>query len=240
MEKNWNRSRFEPHSHTHYSNLRLLDCINRPKELVKRAIELNLNGIAITDHECISSHIELNQMQQEIQKDNPDFKIALGNEIYLVKDRESGQKYYHFILIAKNAMGHRALRELSSRAWLNSYFDRGMERCATTYDDLKEIVSKYPNSLIATTACLGGELSSEISALNMAEACFDIDGAKQHHERIVEFVLWCKELFGDDFYFEIAPGQSKDQVSVNKRMSAVAAAFGVKMVIGTDAHFLKK
>lgn len=233
-------SRFEVHSHTHYSNLRLLDCINRPKELVKRAIELNLNGIAITDHECISSHIELNQMQQEIQKDNPDFKIALGNEIYLVKDRESGQKYYHFILIAKNAMGHRALRELSSRAWLNSYFDRGMERCATTYDDLKEIVGKYPNSLIATTACLGGELSSEISALNMAEACFDIDGAKQHHERIVEFVLWCKELFGDDFYFEIAPGQSKDQVSVNKRMSAVATAFGVKMVIGTDAHFLKK
>ena len=69
-------------------------------------------------------------------------------------------------------MGHRALRELSSRAWLNSYFDRGMERCATTYDDLKEIVSKYPNSLIVTTACLGGELSSEISALNMAEASY--------------------------------------------------------------------
>ena len=233
-------SRFEVHSHTHYSNLRLLDCINRPKELVKRAIELNLCGIAITDHECISSHIELNQMQQDIQKDNPDFKIALGNEIYLVKDRESGQKYYHFILIAKNAMGHRALRELSSRAWLNSYFDRGMERCATTYDDLKEIVGKYPNSLIATTACLGGELSSEIMALNMAEACFDINGAKEHHEHIVDFVLFCKELFGSDFYFEVAPAKSKDQVSVNKRMVAVAAAFGVKMVIGTDAHYLKK
>lgn len=196
-------SRFEVHSHTHYSNLRLLDCINRPKELVKRAIELNLCGIAITDHECISSHIELNQMQQDILKDNPEFKLALGNEIYLVKDREPGQKYYHFILIAKNAMGHRALRELSSRAWLNSYFDRGMERCVTTYNDLEEIVSKYPNSLIATTACLGGELSTAVAALNMAEACFDVGTAKQEHDHIVDFLLWCQKLFGEDFYIEI-------------------------------------
>ena len=150
--------RFEVHAHTHYSNLRLLDCINRPKELVARAIDLGLAGIAITDHEAVSAHIELNQMQQDILKDNPEFKLALGNEIYLVKDREPGQKYYHFILIAKNEQGHRALRELSSRAWLQSYFDRGMERCVTTYSDLEEIVSKYPNSLIATTACLGGEL----------------------------------------------------------------------------------
>ena len=232
--------RFEPHAHTHYSNLRLLDCINRPKDLVNRAIELGLSGIAITDHECISSHIEMNQYAQEIREKYPDFKLALGNEIYLCKDRESGQKYYHFILIAKNEQGHRALRELSSRAWLNSYFDRGMERCVTTYSDLAEITQKYPNSLIATTACLGGELSSSITALNLAEACFDVSGAQAEHQHIVDFVLWCKEIFGDDFYFEIAPGQSKDQVSVNKRMSAVAAAFGVKMIIGTDAHFLKK
>ena len=52
--------RFECHSHTHYSNLRLLDCINRPKDLVKRAIALGLSGIAITDHETLASHIELN------------------------------------------------------------------------------------------------------------------------------------------------------------------------------------
>ena len=115
--------RFELHSHTHYSNIRLLDCINRPKDLIKRAMELGLKGISITDHEALCGHIELNQLQQEIQKENPTFKIALGNEIYLTETRDMGQKYYHFILIAKNANGHRALRELSSRAWLNSYFD---------------------------------------------------------------------------------------------------------------------
>ena len=233
-------SRFEVHAHTHYSNIRLLDCINRPKDLVKRAIDLGLSGIAITDHECISSHIELNQYQQELLKEHPDFKLALGNEIYLVPNRDMGQKYYHFILIAKNVEGHRAIRELSSRAWLNSYWDRGMERVTTTYADLEKIVSKYPNSLIATTACLGGELSSEIAALNMAEACFDMAGAKEHHQHIVDFVLWCKKLFGEDFYFEIAPGASKDQVSVNKRMFKISEAFQVPIVIGTDAHYLKK
>lgn len=98
------------------SNLRLLDSINRPKNLIDRAIKLGLSGIAITDHECISSHPEINFYQKEIQKTYPNFKIALGNEIYLTDTRELGQKYYHFILIAKNKTGHRALRELSSRA----------------------------------------------------------------------------------------------------------------------------
>ena len=118
--------RFEIHSHTHYSNLRLLDCINRPKDLINRAIELGLSGIAITDHESLSGHMEINLYSKEIREKHPEFKIALGNEIYLCENRESGQKYYHFILIAKNATGHRALRELSSRAWMNSYFDRGI------------------------------------------------------------------------------------------------------------------
>ena len=63
------KDRFEVHSHTHYSNLRLLDCINRPKDLVKRALELGLSGIAITDHETLASHIELNIYQKEVQKD---------------------------------------------------------------------------------------------------------------------------------------------------------------------------
>ena len=232
--------RFEVHSHTHYSNIRLLDSINRPKELVKRAIELGLSGIAITDHECLSGHIEMNIFSQELQKEHPDFKLALGNEIYLCGSRDMGQKYYHFILIAKNALGHRALRELSSRAWMNSYWDRGLERVVTLYSDIEEILQKYPNSLIATTACLGGELSTSVLKLNMAEATFNTAEAQAEHEHIVNFVLWCQEQFGDDFYIELAPGQSKDQIAANKRLMAIAAAFNAKMVIGTDAHYLKK
>jgi DNA polymerase-3 subunit alpha len=223
-----------------YSNIRLLDSINRPKDLVNRAIDLGLAGISITDHDCLSSHMELNIYAQEILKEHPDFKVALGNEIYLCPNRESGQKYYHFILIAKNKEGHRALRELSSRAWMNSYFDRGMERVVTTYEDLAEIVHKYPNTLIATSACLGGELSTQTLNLITAERVNDSQGAETAHNDIVNFVLWCKGLFNDDFYIECAPGCSKDQITVNKRLFSISQAFEVPMVIGTDAHYLKK
>ena len=232
--------RFEVHSHTEYSNLRLLDCINKPKKLIDRAIELGLSGIAITDHECISSHPEINIYAEEIQEKYPDFKIALGNEIYLTQNREMGQKYYHFILIAKNKIGHRALRELSSRAWMNSYWDRGLERVPTLYSDIEEIIKKYPNSLIATTACLGGELSVNTLKLITAEKTGDENGAIEAHNNIVNFMLWGKKQFGEDFYIECAPGCSRDQILVNQRLISIADAFNIKMVIGTDAHYLKK
>lgn len=232
--------RFEVHSHTHYSNLRLLDCINRPKDLINRAIELGLAGIAITDHEALCGHIEINMYQQELLKEHPDFKVALGNEIYLTDTRDMGQRYYHFILIAKNKDGHRALRELSSRAWMNSYWDRGMERVPTLKSDMEEVMKKYPGTLIATTACLGGELSVNTLNLINAEATGDKNGAEMAHNNIVNFMLWCKEIFKDDFYVECAPGASRDQVLVNKRLVSIAQAFGLKMVIGSDAHYLKK
>ena len=232
--------RFEVHSHTHYSNLRLLDCINRPKDLINRAIELGLAGIAITDHEALCGHIEINIYQQELLKEHPDFKVALGNEIYLTNTRDMGQRYYHFILIAKNKDGHRALRELSSRAWMNSYWDRGMERVPTLKSDLEEVMKKYPGTLIATTACLGGELSVNTLNLINAEATGDKNGAEIAHNNIVNFMLWCKEIFKDDFYVECAPGASREQILVNKRLISIAQAFGLKMVIGSDAHYLKK
>lgn len=232
--------RFEVHSHTHYSNLRLLDCINRPKDLINRAIELGLAGIAITDHEALCGHIEINMYQQELLKEHPDFKVALGNEIYLTDTRDMGQRYYHFILIAKNKEGHRALRELSSRAWMNSYWDRGLERVPTLKSDIEEIMKKYPGTLIATTACLGGELSVNTLNLINAEATGDKNGAEMAHNNIVNFMLWCKDIFKDDFYVECAPGASRDQILVNKRLVSIAQAFGLKMVIGSDAHYLKK
>ena len=232
--------RFEVHSHSEFSNIRLLDCINKIPALIDRAIEIGLSGIALTDHECLSGAPQANFYAQEILKTHPDFKVALGNEIYLTPDREMGQKYYHFILIAKNKTGFRALRELSSRAWMNSYWDRGLERVPTTYDELEEIVNKYPNSLIATTACLGGEVSSQLLNLIKAEKHNDKIGVAEAHNDIVDFILWCKRLFGDDFYIECAPGQSSEQIMVNRRLKAVAAAFGCKMVLGSDAHYLKK
>ena len=231
-------NRFEVHSHTEYSNLRLKDCKIKVEDLIDKAIEMGLSGIAITDHECLSAAPRANFYSEKIHKNHPNFKVAIGDEIYLCPDRQSGQKYYHFILIAKNAQGWRALTELSTRAWLNSFTYRRMERVVTTYQDLWEKVQQYPNSLIATTACLGGELSTQTLKLIEAEKIGNQQGIKEAHDDIVNFITFCKNLFGNDFYIECAPGASKEQIAVNQRLLSIAAAFEVKMVIGTDAHYL--
>ena len=232
--------RFEIHSHTHYSNIRLLDSINRPEKLIERAQEIGLSGITITDHECLSGSVEVNKIAAKLRETNPDFKVALGNEIYLTETREMSQKYYHFILIAKDKEGHRQLRELSSLAWMNSYFDRGLERVPTLKKELEKIVTFNPGHLIATTACIGGELGSKILELESARRTGDKDTKTKAKQDIIDFVLWCKKVFGDDFYFEVAPGASREQIIVNKKIAELSQVFNVKMVIGSDAHYLTK
>ena len=232
------REYFGIHNHTEYSNIRLLDCINRTKDLIFKAKELGLSGICITDHECLSAHVEANKIATELQKTDPDFRIGLGNEIYLVTERGSGQKYYHFIVIAKDAIGHKGIRELSSTAWYNSYTDRGMERVPTTKAELAEIMRKYKGHIIATTACIGGELSSNALLMAMAEEVNDMNSAKVYYDNIVEFMKFCIDLFGDDFYIECAPSTYADQMMVNKKLYRIAQAYGIKMVVGTDAHYL--
>ena len=156
--------RYEPHTHSIFSNIRLLDSINSPEQLIDKAIELGMCGIALTDHECVSGAPRFLKHYEQYKKEHPEssFKVAIGDEIYLTPNRESNQKYYHFLLNAKNAKGWRALKELSSHAWMLSYYDRGMERVPTTYDELAAIVKKYPDSLIATSACIEEELSSTV------------------------------------------------------------------------------
>jgi len=232
--------RFENHSHSMYSNLRLLDSINKPIDLINRAIEIGLAGIALTDHESLSAHIEVNKYAQDIKEKYPNFKIALGNEIYLTNDRSSNQKYYHYILIAKDSEGHRQLRRLSSIAWLNSYYDRGLERVPTVKEDLERIVKENPGHLIATTACIGGELGSCILGLESSRRTGDAASEAKYKQQIIDFVLWCKDLFGEDFYFEVAPAANKEQIIVNKKIAELSSVFGVKMVIGSDAHYLTK
>ena len=231
---------FDNHTHTMYSNIRLLDCINRPKALIDAAISLGLSGIAITDHECLSSHMEVNQYAKKLKETNPDFTIALGNEIYLTDDRTSGQKYYHFLLIAKDEIGYKALKKLSSTAWINSYSDRNMERVPTLKSELATIMSNYKGHVIATTACLGGELSTNALQMTLARNVGDAKTAEQHYIQIKDFVNYCIEVFGkEDFYLECAPAASEDQVLVNKTLINIAKAYGLKMSIGSDSHYLR-
>ena len=233
------RSYFGIHNHTMYSNLRLLDCINRPEDLINKARELGLSGIAITDHECISAHVIANKIAKKFHDEGIDFVIGLGNEVYLVDTREPGQKYYHFLWIAKDAIGHQIIRELSSTAWVNSYSDRGMERVPILKSEVKEIIERYGKGhIIATTACIGGELSSCALAMANAREVGDQKTAAIHYNKIVDFMKYCIDIFGDDFYVECAPSTAADQMKVNTTLYKIAKAFNVKMVVGTDSHYL--
>ena len=231
---------FGIHNHTMYSNIRLLDCINRPTDLIDKAIELGLSGIAITDHECLSAHMEVNQYARKIKEKHPDFKVVLGNEVYLIDKRESGIKYYHFILAAKDAIGHKALRELSSIAWYYAYADRGMKRVPILKEEMEKIMSKYRGHVVATTACMGGELSTLAYEMAQAERVNDMTNAAIRYRQIQEFVEWCLKVFGDDFYIECAPSTAEDQCITNRKLYRIAQAYNIPIIVGTDAHYLTK
>jgi len=228
--------RFAPHNHTEMSNFRLLDSINKLPDLVRRGKEIGLSGLAITDHETIAQSIRI----CKLQKENPNFKIAIGNEIYLTDIRQNGIKYYHFLLIAKDKQGHKQLRQLSSKAWMQSYWDRGMERVPTLKSELKEIIMREPGHMLATSACLGGELSSCVLEMEQARKIGDEQTAVIKYNQIIDFIDFCNELFGDDFYIEVAPGASKEQILVNNKLAQIAQLYNKKLVIGDDAHYLKR
>ena len=99
-----------------------------------------------------------------MRKKNPDkwkdYKLILGNEIYLCnrKSIEEDKEYifYHFILLAKDAIGHKQIRELSTRAWIDNSFTYVNIRTPTYYEDLFEVVESDRGHIIGSTACLGG------------------------------------------------------------------------------------
>ena len=96
------------HNHTEMSNQRLRDSITRVSELIDYAIELNHEVIAFTEHDTISNAMEIEDYYNKIKETNPNFKVILGNEIYLCRDGLSStnfnreeDKFYHFVLFCK-------------------------------------------------------------------------------------------------------------------------------------------
>ena len=232
---------FNDHNHTVYSNLRLIDCIIKPKDLIDEAIKLGLAGVAITDHEALCCHIEINQYAQKIHEQYPDFKIALGNEIYLVDERgPAAGPYYHFILIAKDALGHKALRILSSKAWYNMYFAGGLERVPLLKSELAEVMKEYKGHVIGTTACIGSELGKNLLDIRLAEKA-GLEPLPDTLENIDKYLQFCINTFGkEDFFLECAPGESAEQIYVNKKIQDISKKYELLIVPGTDSHYLSK
>lgn len=236
------------HVHSEYSNIRLLDSINKIKNMILYANELGQSGLALTDHECLSGHVKFIKAIKELKKEDKilaDFKGILGNEIYLVDEEEMNKEilewksnFYHFLLLAKNKEGHKQLRQLSSRAWERMFTYKGMDRVPTFYTDIEEVVGgNSKKNLIATTACLGGFLGKNVLNILFNEEA-DTDQCKKNIHR---FINWCIKIFSrDNFYIELQPSDSVEQIEYNKYVLNIAKAYSLKHIIATDAHYLKR
>ena len=216
------------------------DSINTVESLIDYALELGHSGVAITEHDTIASHIRAEKYYNKIKKDHPEFKLIRGNEIYLVRNGLNGQnykketdRYFHFILLAKDSIGHEQIREISTRAWMRSYVARRMRRVPTYYQDLIDVIGKNPGHVIGSTACLGGCLPTQLLR--------NRDAGAPSMDLIKRWIIQMQGIFGkEDFYFEMQPSFNKDQIYVNKKLVELGDEMGVKYIITNDAHYLKK
>ena len=136
------------------------DCIIKEDDLIKYAIELGHEVVAITDHEAVCNAVKVEKIYKKVKKEHPDFKVILGNEIYLCRNglnannfNREYDRYWHFVLLAKDAIGHKQIREISTSAWHHSYMARGMRRVPTYYQDLIDVIGENRGHVIGTTAC---------------------------------------------------------------------------------------
>ena len=229
------------HNHTDYSNIRLRDCINKMDDLFNYAGALGHKVVALTDHESISGWVKAEKAAKKLKEKYPELKVILGNEIYLCRNglnannyNREVDRYYHFILLAKDAEGAKQIREISTRAWMRSYMARGMRRVPTYYNDLFEIIGKNPGHVIGSTACLGGALPTQL--LKYRDT--------QNTELGRKIGIWIDQmdnLFGrGNFYLEMQPSKNKDQIYVNEQLIELSGITGIPYIITTDSHYLKK
>lgn len=226
------------HNHSHFSNQTLRDCINTVESLIDLAVELGHECVALTDHETISGYIKAEKYYKKIKEKNPDFKLIRGNEIYLTRNGltaknydKTKDRYFHFILLAKDLEGYKQICELSTRAWQRSYMSRRQRRRPTYYQDLKDIVKPNQGHLIASSACLGSQLDKFL--LRYMDT-----GDEEFYETAKKWCLYIEDIFGKgNFYLEMQPSIEKEQIFVNKQLLRLSKEIGFKYIITTDSHY---
>lgn len=226
------------HNHSHFSNQTLRDCINTVESLMDLAVELGHECVALTDHETISGYIKAEKYYKKIKEKNPDFKLIRGNEIYLTRNGltaknydKTKDRYFHFILLAKDLEGYKQICELSTRAWQRSYMSRRQRRRPTYYQDLKDIVKPNQGHLIASSACLGSQLDKFLLRY------MDTDD-EEFYETAKNWCQYIVDIFGEgNFYLELQPSNNAEQIFVNKHLIKLADELSLKYIITTDSHY---
>ena len=204
------------HVHSEYS---LLDGMCRIKDIPKRAKELGMKAIAITDHGVMFGCVSF---FEACQKEG--IKPIIGCEVYVAprsrmnKDVGIDDKYAHLILLAKNKEGYQNLIKLVSEGFTTGYYYKPRI-------DL-ELLEQYSEGLVCLSGCLAG-------SINQAILNDDMEKAKQ-------IALWFKNLFKDDYYLEIQNNGMPEQVMVNQKLIMLSRELNIPLVATNDAHYLRK
>ena len=223
------------HVHTQYS---ILDGQAAIPKLVDKAIKNGMRGMAVTDHGNMFGIKELFNYCNKVNKGKSDeekFKPIFGCEVYCARrDLHSKENNaldksgWHLILLAKNEVGYHNLIKIVSEAWVDGYYHRPRT-------DHKSI-EKHHEGIIASSACLAGEIPRYIKNGQIDEA-----------EKSIE---WFKSVFGDDFYIELMRHEVKDpmqranrdtfkeQKAIEPTLIELARKHNVKIICTNDSHFV--
>ena len=194
-----------------------MDGVATPQEYVDRAVSLGMPALAITDHGSLSGHREMYRTAKE-----QGIKPILGVEGYMTTNRFDNrakadrtdpldQNYHHIVLLAKNQQGLENLNKINEIAWTEGFFSK------PRFDF--EILEKYHQGIIVTSACLSGWIAKAVELGELAVA-------KKH-------LQWFKNVFGDDYYIEVMP---HNPTEVNHGLLELADSFGIKPVVTPDCH----
>ncbi|HKH93342.1 MAG TPA: PHP domain-containing protein, partial [Gemmatimonadaceae bacterium] len=205
------------HCHSEYS---LLDGANRIDDLIARALELEQPALAITDHGNLHAAWEFQEKAKKAK-----LKPIIGMEAYVapgdrrVKGRPTpgAKPYYHLVLLARDMAGYKNLVKLSSLAYTEGFYTKPRVD--------RELLAKYSEGLIVSSACLAGEIATKLEAGDQA-------GAR-------EAASWYADVFKDRFYLEVQAHDSEGQARHNAQIIQLGAELNLPIVATNDAHFLR-
>jgi DNA-directed DNA polymerase III PolC len=201
--------------HNHTAKGSLLDSMVRVEELTKKAKELGMKSVAISDHGTLHSMVDFYKSAL-----NEGIKPIFAVEMYMVEDikvKDKNEKKRHLLLIAKNEKGFKNLFKLITIG--NEHFYKKPQI------DFETLL-KYKEGLIVGSACIGGKIPQL--------------ALKKDFQNMMNEIIKYKKAFGEDFYLEIMANKLKEQLYVNKVLVKASEKTGVKLIATNDIHYLNK